>query len=181
MPAEISIRLAASAYPDIWVWNTDEQRWSRATDALPAGALVAFRTYTTPDADTLALVNLGTTRSATIFQSWNILSIPENLTRPEAGTFLFEEDLLDCSTRTYVVVIANYNTRENTWHIWLPCHPEAEAFYTEGADALYNPLASIAETHPVYLFYASPAPTDIAWGSEAYEECSFCVSLLSRS
>ena len=176
IPAEISLSLAASAYPDIWTWDVAEQRWSRVTSmpALPAGALVAFRSYLTPDADELDAVNLGTTSSATISQGWNILSIPDSLTRPKAETFLFEERLLDCGSQARAVVIANYNTRENAWHLWLPCHPDAEAFYTEGAitpslASRYNALSSITETHPVYLFFASPAPVDILWDGDAYE------------
>ena len=172
IPTEISLRLAASSYPDIWTWDVPEQRWSRvtlSTTALPVGITVAFRTFKTPDSEALEAVHLGTTRRATVSRGWSILSIPENLEREEAAAFLFASRLLDCSSPSHAVIVANYNTQQENWHIWLPCHPEAEARYTEGGEAIYNTLTSITQTHPVYLFFATPTPIDISWNTDAYE------------
>ena len=169
VPVEISLQITPSGYPDVWIWNIEQQDWNRVTlsdSALPEGALVAFRTYTAPEEEELEAVNLGTTRSATISQGWSILSIPENLEREETATFLFENPLYDCDAPTHTVIIANYNTRTNEWHIRLPCHPEAEARYTEGEGAIHNPLTRIARTDPVYLYMESPAPTRITWNSD---------------
>ena len=168
VPTEISMQLTASGYPDVWLWNIERQRWDRVTlltSALPEGTLVAFRTYTAPEEE-LDAVNLGTTRSTTISQGWSILSIPENLEREGAETFLFEARLYDCDAATHTVIIANYNTRTNEWHISLPCHPEAEAHYTEGSEADHNPLASISRTSPIYLYLESPVPIRIVWNAD---------------
>lgn len=167
VPLEISQHLTPSEWPDVWTWNTEQQRWDRVTlltSALPEGTLLAFRTLTTPEA--LEAVNLGITRSAVISPGWNILSIPDNLELEETATFLFEEELYDCDAPTHTVIIANYNTRTNEWHILLPCHPEAEIRYTEGSEAIYNPLTSIARTDTVYLYLESPTPIRIAWNPD---------------
>ena len=174
-PEDISLRLAEPAYPYIWTWNTTTQAWQRiplTSSSLPAGALVVFRTTQEPNPDTLADLNLGATiRTTVLQQGWNILSVPADLTRPSAETFLIDDLLLRCDTDTRVEIIANYQTTEEAWYIWLPCYPRTETHYTTGPEAMYKPLAQIAQTQPIYLCLTSPTPIAIAWNpsTQIYE------------
>ena len=168
-PANIRSQLTPSNYPDLWIWNTDIQEWERVpltAASLPPDTLVAFRTITTPTFDSLAALNLGTTKRITLKQGWNIISIPETLTRPGTETFLLDDNLLDCTTNQQASIIANYHPENQVWYIWLPCNPQTETTYTTGPQARHNKLAHISRTHPVYLCLLSPTPVEITWNPD---------------
>ena len=172
--SDIRTQLTPSTHPDIWTWSMNAQAWQQISDtasALPAGTLVVFRTTSAPNPDTLADLNLGATTQTTLQQGWNILSVPAALMRPETGSFLIDDLLLRCDTDTQADIIANFQTREEVWYIWLPCYPRTETHYTTGPDAMYKPLAQIAQTQPIYLCLTSPNPTAIEWNqsTDRYE------------
>ena len=172
--SDIRTQLTPSTHPGIWTWSMNAQAWQQISDtasALPASTLVVFRTTSAPNPDTLADLNLGATTQTTLQQGWNILSVPAALMRPETGSFLIDDMLLRCDTDTQADIIANFQTREEVWYIWLPCYPRTETHYTTGPDAMYKPLAQIAQTQPIYLCLTSPNPTAIEWNqsTDRYE------------
>ena len=172
--SDIRTQLTPSTHPGIWTWSMNAQAWQRIYDtasALPAGTLVVFRTTTEPNPDTLASLNLGNTIQTTLQPGWNILSVPISLMRPETGTFLIDELLLRCDADTQAAIIANYQTRQEAWYIWLPCYQRTETLYTTGPEAMYKPLAQIVQTQPIYLCLTSLTPIQITWNpnTQRYE------------
>ena len=119
-----------------------------------------------PNPEILASSYLGTTRHTTLKQGWNIISTPETLTRPETETFLLDDSLFNCDADMHAKVIANYHITEESWYIWLPCHMQTEARYTEDSDAIYNKLSIISRNHPVYLCIVTSTSIEVAWNHD---------------
>ncbi len=184
------IRKAFNLIPSqyIYSWSQNRQIWIRhprtnSSLTLPEDMTIAFRSATELDSDTLEAINLGHTASTFLLPLWSILSSPENIRRPDTTSnppdtsrpvsmdstdFVFSYGLVDCKADEIVFVIARYDRQREVWAIWLPCHPEKEAHYTEGSDAIYERLTFISKYDPIYVCLISLKSKHISWNSESH-------------
>ena len=184
------IRKAFNLIPSqyIYSWSQNRQIWIRhprtnSSLTLPEDMTIAFRSATELDSDTLEAINLGHTAATFLLPLWSILSSPENIRRPDTTSnppdtsrpvsmdstdFVFSYGLVDCKADEIVFVIARYDRQREVWAIWLPCHPEKEAHYTEGSDAIYERLTFISKYDPIYVCLISLKSEHISWNSESH-------------
>ena len=110
-------------------------------------------------------LGVGTTRTR-LAQGWNIVSLPEGITRTDDRDFFIDPALTDCRNQQGIIAIAAYSARSRRWSVSLPCHPVAQRRLTTGEDAPYRPLVSIAPADTVYIFTRTRLPLNLAWNSD---------------
>ena len=185
------IREAFYLFPgeSIWWWSQDRQIWirhPRATANLPDKMTIAFRTATELENDEIEALNLSSTRSKKLLPIWSILSSPDDIRRSDTGTsdsynlidsptrtvpdsarsFVLTDRLTNCEADEIILAIARYDPDTQAFSIWLPCHPEMEARYTQGTGAVYRRLTFIARYDPIYVCLMSRNTVSLAWNPE---------------
>ena len=179
--SQIRQTLSLTSRDAIYTWDTEEQRWQRASasQTIPAGTAVTFRTEQPVAQDDLETINLGTdTRRTSLSSSWNILSAPARISLPAttsdtpsetgdtAGGFLFAGEMLDCDSPTAILAVASYSPTARQWSLWLPCHPAAQTRLTTGDNPPYRPLTAISPADITYIYTRTNQPLNIAWNPD---------------
>ena len=168
-PSQIRQTLGLASNQAIYAWDTQTQTWQRLANPnlpIPQDTMLTFLTEQAISQENLDELNLarGTERT-TLAAGWNIVSIPETITRTSDSTgFLLEGELTDCDADTAVMAVANYSARDREWQIWLPCNPAAQTRLTTGPNPPYHPLTAIAPADTTYI-YSRSAQT-IAWNPD---------------
>ena len=130
--------------------------------------MLTFSSETAIFQDDLETLNLGEgTRETRLMQGWNILNLPQNLSRTAGSDFLFADQLIDCDTDTGVAAVASYSPETEAWSLRMPCHPQAEASLTAGDDPSYQPLADISTGDTLYIYFRADRPVSVIWNSES--------------
>ena len=168
-PAQIRQTLGLTSNQAIYAWDTQTQTWERLTNAnlrIPADTMLTFLTEQAISQENLDELNLARgTRRTTLAAGWNIVSIPEAITRTSDGTgFLLADELTDCDADTAIIAIANYSAQAQAWQIWLPCNPAAQTRLTTGTNPPYRRLTAVAPADTTYI-YSRSAQT-IAWNPD---------------
>ena len=168
-PAQIRQTLGLASNQAIYAWDAQTQTWERLANPnlrIPQDTMLTFRTEQAISQENLDELNLARgTQRTTLAAGWNIISIPEAITRTSDSTgFLLADELTDCDAGTAVMAVANYSARDRAWQIWLPCNPAAQTRLTTGANPPYRPLTAIAPADTTYI-YSRSAQT-IAWNSD---------------
>ena len=168
---QIRQTLSLASDEAIYTWSSETQEWervARASQTLPAGTVLTFSSETAIFQDDLEALNLGGgTRETRLMQGWNILNLPQNLSRTAGSDFLFADQLIDCDTDTGVAAVASYSPETEAWSLWMPCHPQAEASLTAGDDPSYQPLADISTGDTLYIYFRADRPVSVIWNSES--------------
>ena len=168
-PSQIRQTLGLASNQAIYAWDTQTQTWERLANPnlrIPQDTMLTFRTEQAISQENLDELNLARgTQRTTLAAGWNIISIPEAITRTSDSTgFLLADELTDCDAGTAVMAVANYSARDRAWQIWLPCNPAAQTRLTTGANPPYRPLTAIDPADTTYI-YSRSAQT-IAWNSD---------------
>ena len=168
-PAQIRQTLGLASNQAIYAWDAQTQTWQRLTNPnlpIPADTVLTFRTGQAISQENLDELNLARgTQRTTLAAGWNIISIPEAITRTSDSTgFLLADELTDCDANAAVIAIANYSAQAREWQIWLPCHTAVQTLLTTGPNSQYRPLTAIAPADTTYI-YSRSAQT-IAWNSD---------------
>ena len=167
--SQIRQTLSLASDQAIFAWDTLTQTWERVEDGnlrLPSNTVLMFQTGQVISQENLDELNLarGTERT-TLVAGWNIVSVPEAITRTSDSTgFLLADELTDCDADTAIIAIANYSAQTREWQIWLPCNTAAQTRLTTGENPQYGSLAAIAPADIIYI-YSRSAQT-IAWNSD---------------
>ena len=167
--SQIRQTLGLASDQAIFAWDTLTQTWERVEDGnlrLPSNTVLTFHTGQVISQENLDELNLARgTQRTTLVAGWNIVSIPEAITRTSDSTgFLLADELTDCDADTAIIAIANYSAQTRAWQIWLPCNSAAQTRLTTGANPPYSPLTAIAPADIIYI-YSRSAQT-IAWNSD---------------
>ena len=121
-----------------------------------------------PSADTLSKINLQRgTRQATLTRGWNIITLPETISRTQGQAFLLDNALIDCSASNRAATIAAYKPQTKTWALWMPCNQRQQTELTTGQNPAYEVLNSIAPADITYIYYQTTQPIAIAWDTTA--------------
>ena len=168
-PAQIRQTLGLASDQAIYAWDTQTQTWQRLANPnlrIPQDTMLTFRTEQAISQENLEELNLARgTQRTTLAAGWNIVSVPETITRTSDSTgFLLADELTDCDAGTAVMAVANYSAQARAWQIWLPCNPAAQTRLTTGANPPYRPLTAIDPADTTYI-YSRSAQT-IAWNSD---------------
>ena len=150
----------------VYRWDSQDQSWEQTTEAPQQGDIILVRISGQPSATTLNELNLQRgTSETTLTQGWNIVTLPETITRTQGQAFLLDSTLIDCSASNRAATIAAYKPQTKTWGLWIPCNPQQQATLTTGNNPAYEVLNSIAPADITYIYYQTAQSTAIEWNT----------------
>ena len=165
---QIRTALGISRLRAVYRWDAQGQSWQQITESPRQGDIILVRISQEPSADILSELNLQRgTQQATLAQGWNIITLPETITRTQGQAFLLDNALTDCSASNRAAIIMAYKPQTQTWGLWIPCNPQQQAAHTTGQSPDYEVLNSIAPSDITYIYARANQPLNIAWNAAA--------------
>ena len=161
-----------------WIWNAQNQYWSRLESAdtvLVEGAAIAYRSPTF-DEQELIPIGLGTTNRSvdiTLYPGWNVLSAPQRLQSSSGGrrAFFIDDTLIDCDgIATGITAVVRYNNTAGS-SAEFSCGSERG---NRSSVAGYPSIDRIEVGDFLFVYFRSVLPLTVSWNptTRTYEPTS---------